>query len=122
MELGTSQNVFPPSPDLPHSYAAGDQLCDLRHPCDCQLPGRLAIPDAKDVEIGGRQLLIAAVVGAADDLASKGKQLRVASLELAEAAGASGPMTVIVKRFSDVTDAEVAEAEAHEARLIARGR
>ena len=48
-------------------------------------------------------------------------QVAVAA-EAAEAAGASGPMTVIVKRFSDVTDAEVAEAEAHEARLIARGR
>ena len=44
------------------------------------------------------------------------------AMEAAEAAGTSGPMTVIVKRFSDVTEAEVAEAEAHEARLIARGR
>lgn len=46
-------------------------------------------------------------------------QVAVAA-EAAEAAGTSGPMTVIVKRFSDVTEAEVAEAEAHEARLIAR--
>lgn len=48
-------------------------------------------------------------------------QVAVAA-ETAEGEGGSGPMTVIVKRFSDVTEAEVSEAEAHEARLIARGR
>jgi hypothetical protein len=37
-----------------------------------------------------------------------------------EAAGDGQGMTVIVKRFSDVTPEEVAEAEAYEARLAGR--
>ena len=40
--------------------------------------------------------------------------------EAAEAAGTAGGMTVIVKRFSDVTPEEVAEAEAYEARTVRR--
>jgi hypothetical protein len=47
--------------------------------------------------------------------------LRGAAELAAETTGLGQPMTVIVKRFSDVTDAEVAEAEAYEARL-GRGR
>jgi len=41
-----------------------------------------AIPDAPNVEIGGWDLLVAGVVGAADDLAARGKRLGVTALEL----------------------------------------
>jgi hypothetical protein len=46
------------------------------------LSGELAIPDAQDVQIGGWDMLVAGVVGAADDLAATGKRLAVTSIEL----------------------------------------
>jgi len=44
------------------------------------------------------------------------------ALEAAEAGGGGPGMTVIVKRFSDVSPEEEAEAEAYEARLARGGR
>jgi hypothetical protein len=54
-------------------------------------------------------------------IAQGAQEMALEAAEAAEAAGGGG-MTVIVKRFSDVTPEEVAEAEAYEARLARGGR